>query len=409
MKTTALDRWICETEGLTSLSREALENLQLKRFNSLLAHEKARGGFYSTLPESISSLDELPLLPFTTAEQLARHGASMLLCSQADIGRVISGSTSGTTGPSKRIFYSPLDIEHTVGFFAAGISEFTKPHDKVMIAMPFSGPFGLGDLISKAVERLDATPLHVGIGRSYGELNSILEEDAPSVYIGMAVPLLSFLRFAGRKSLRFALVSGDACPSGVLSCIEAILGSRLFPHYGSRECGLGGAVTCEAHEGMHIRENHIIAEIIDENGLRLDDGRWGELVLSTIGQQAQPLIRYRSGDIARILTQPCPCGGVTRRIEVLSRIDPFEASMSRLDDRLFRLPWLVDYSLRRTGGSMALDALSSREADPEELSAAVRELIPDSRLNIKIRPANSSDMPLYRGKRIVIDEYIAGK
>ena len=96
------------------------------------------------------------------------------------------------------------------------------------------------------------------------------------------------------------------------------MGSKLYPHYGSRECGLGGAVTCEAFEGMHLRENHMIPEIIDEKGNVLPEGEYGELVLTTIGADAMPLIRYRTGDYTRILP-PCPCGGVTKRLDIVSR------------------------------------------------------------------------------------------
>ena len=100
--------------------------------------------------------------------------------------------------------------------------------------------------------------------------------------------------------------------------LEKALGSKLYPHYGSRECGLGGAVTCEAFEGMHLRENHMIPEIIDEKGNVLPEGEYGELVLTTIGADAMPLIRYRTGDHTRILP-PCPCGGVTKRLDIVSR------------------------------------------------------------------------------------------
>ena len=157
--------------------------------------------------------------------------------------------------------------------------------------------------------------------------------------------LLSLLRMYGENfPVKRALVSGDACPAGVMEELEKALGSRLYPHYGSRECSLGGAVTCPAFEGMHLRENHIIPEIIDESGNVLPDGEYGELVLTTIGADAMPLIRYRTGDFTRILP-PCKCGGVTKRLDTVSRREG-ELSMEELDSRLFRIPELVDYRLK---------------------------------------------------------------
>ena len=61
--------------------------------------------------------------------------------------------------------------------------------------------------------------------------------------------LLSMLRMCGKGSIKRALVSGDACPQTVMKAIEEILQTRLWPHYGSREMGLGGAICCTAHDG----------------------------------------------------------------------------------------------------------------------------------------------------------------
>ena len=158
MKGTQLDRWICETETLPELTREGLETLQLRRLNETLARLKIRGGVYAGYPEKLDSLSQLETLPFTTAEMLGKTPGAFLLTSQSEVSRVISGATSGTTGPSKRVFYTERDTEHTVGFFAAGIGEMLSPGEKCLIAFPFTGPFGLGDLIAKAVERLGGSP-----------------------------------------------------------------------------------------------------------------------------------------------------------------------------------------------------------------------------------------------------------
>ena len=154
MKRTNLENWIETIEFLPKLTREGLEELQLRRLNETLARLKARGGFYKDYPEKLESLSDLKKLPFTTARMLSDHPGKFLLTSQSEVTRVISGATSGTTGPAKRVFYTANDTEHTVGFFAAGISEMLSAGEKCLIAFPFTGPFGLGDLIAQAVERL---------------------------------------------------------------------------------------------------------------------------------------------------------------------------------------------------------------------------------------------------------------
>lgn len=166
MKRTRLDNWICETESLPELTREGLEALQLKRLNETLARLKERGGIYAAYPARLDNLAQLAQLPFTTPAMLAKSPGSFLLTSQSEVSRVISGATSGTTGPAKRVFYTQKDTENTIGFFAAGIGEMLSPGEKCLIAFPFSGPFGLGDLIAKAVEKLGASPS----GRALGEV-----------------------------------------------------------------------------------------------------------------------------------------------------------------------------------------------------------------------------------------------
>ncbi len=395
MRRTALDKWICEIEALPELTREGLESLQLRRLNDLLPRLKL-GGY----PERLETLADLQTLPFTTAKMLSEHPGKFLLTSQSEVSRVISGATSGTTGPAKRVFYTEADTEYTVGFFAAGISEMLQPGEKCLIAFPFTGPFGLGDLIAKAVERLGGIPVKAGFGQTWEELIGIVKETQPETYIGFAVVLLSLIRIYGDDfPVQRALVSADACPKGVMEELEKALGSKLYPHYGSRECGLGGAVTCPAFEGMHIRENHIIPEIIDEHGNVLPDGEYGELVITTIGASAMPLIRYRTGDFTRILP-PCPCGGVTKRLDTVSRREG-AISMEALDSVLFPIHGLVDYRAS-FDGSVYIEARTTAENPESLIRQTVQQLHPDLRVLVTSVPCSPSDRPMYPGKRHVI-------
>ena len=380
MMKTRLDNWICEAESLPVLTREGLDALQLRRLNEMLSRLKGRGGIYAGYPEKLDRLSQLEALPFTTPAMLAKNPGAFLLTSQSEVSRVISGATSGTTGPAKRVFYTQKDTENTIGFFAAGIGEMLSPGEKCLIAFPFTGPFGLGDLIAKAVERLGGIPIRAGFGGSWAELSALVERIQPETYIGFPVTLLGLCRMYGKPlPIKRALVSGDACPKGVVEALEAALGSKLYPHYGSRECGLGGAVTCPAFEGMHLRENHIIPEIIGENGQVLPEGEYGELVITTVGLEAMPLIRYRTGDFTRILP-PCPCGGVTRRIDTVSRREG-EISMEALDSALFPLESLIDYRAS-FDGRMHIDARTVDGLGADWLSRAAEKCCPGRRVAV---------------------------
>lgn len=400
MKRTNLDSWIETIEGIPHLTRENLEQLQLCRLNEILKRLKDRGGFYKDYPEKLDSLADLQKLPFTRAEDLSAYPGKFLLTSQSEVSRVISGATSGTTGPAKRVFHTETDTAHTVGFFAAGISEMLQAGEKCFIAFPFTGPFGLGDLIAQAVERLGGIPIRAGFGQTFGEMLALIKETQPETYIGFPVTLLSLARMYGENfPIKRALVSGDACPKGVMEELEKVLGNKLYPHYGSRECGLGGAVTCPAFEGMHLRENHIIPEIIDEHGNVLPDGEYGELVLTTIGSNAMPLIRYRTGDYTRILP-PCSCAGVTKRIDTVSRRE--EAfPIEELDSRLFQLSWLVDYRAYYDG-ILHLDCFCLEQQSVEQVRTSVQKQFPQINAEISMTTVLLEHRPAYLGKRHVI-------
>ncbi len=403
MKRSHIDALLMEQEGLCSLTRRDIESLQLGKLNRLLQREKLRDGFYRDLPEHLSSLEELTTLPFTTDEDLAHHAPGLLLTSQSQVSRILSDATSGTTGAAKRVFYTEADCENTVRLYAAGLGELVFPRSTCMICFPFSGPQGLGELIAEAITRLGARPLKLGPGLTYGEYRAVMEKEKPDTFVGMPVQLLSLLRTCGKGSLQRALISGDACPAAVTQACEEILGTKLFPHYGSREMGMAGAITCPAHEGMHLREHCIIAEIIDEAGSVLPKGEWGELVITTIGMEALPLIRYRTGDYTRILPLPCPCGSETIRLDSLRRKSTGGPDILALDEVLFPLPSLVDFMVEQTKSALRLTVLHTGSLTESAVRVALSFLASDAQL--QLRPVTDRDKTLYPAKRRILPVY----
>lgn len=398
MNIAKLDSWVKEKEGIKILDRQAIESLQLEKLNRLLEREYARQGFYRNLPRRLNSLKELENLPFTTEQDLKEQGNRMLLVSQSKIERVRSWETSGTTGPAKRIFYTARDNDRTVSFFSAGLSELIHWGEKAVIAMPFTGDRGLGELIQEAVEGLGAVPVPAGNMKSFGEMLELLDKEKPDTFIGPPVLLLSLLRMRPKSSIKRGLVSGDACPPGIMKAIEERLGTRLYPHYGSREMGLGGAVTCPAFQGMHLRENDIIGEIVDEKGKAVPEGEWGELTVTLVEAGAMPLIRYRTGDISRFLPGICPCGCCLRRLDSVSRIGEGR-EMEELDDYIFQIPWIVDYRISRKGEILEIEGLTTEKGIEEKAGGLLPGEWKGRKLNCTWKSAEPEDEPCYRGKR----------
>lgn len=397
--------WIQELEGLAAMSRQDLESLQLERCHDLLKRLHERQGFYRDLPQRLQSLADLAHLPFTDPQDLADHPGAFLLLSQKDIARVTTDQSSGTTGPPKRLYYSAQDRARTRSFFAAGIGQFAGPGHVVGIFMPFSGAESLGDLIAGAVEDLGAKPVPMALDEAYGPSLERLVKEGVTDLIIMPIPFLSLLRAA--KALGWswqaknALLSADTVSPATLTAIRAMTPAKLWTHYGSRECGLGGAVSCAYGQGMHIRENDLLMEVVDQEGRPVRDGIWGDLVFTSLYAQAMPFVRYRTGDRVMIYPDPCPCGSPVKRLAVAGRFG--HEKMSLLDDAFFALPGLIDYHVKKEGDAWFFRFLSDGSLDRETLRSLLRSQGVAGSLEIGLSTVSSDDSPFYRGKRKIME------
>jgi phenylacetate-CoA ligase len=392
IKPVELESLIVRQEGFPFFSRELIAERQLELLNFQLRRAKSKSGFYRDYPDSLSSLEELSSIPFTTAENVRADFSRLCLVSPDEFARLRTELTSGTSGPPKRMAYSHYDCMRTLAFFENGLGELVFPGDRVLICMPFTDSLSLGGLIAEAIRRLGARPVIAGVGKSFGEYINTCISDNANVYIGPSVLLLSLLRLSPLP-LKRALVSGDHCAQSVRLACEAALGSRLFPHYGLRESGLGCALTCSAHEGLHVRENDIICEIISESGTPLPVGQWGELVITTIGMDAMPLFRYRTGDFARILPGVCPCGSSVLRIEVTDRIQN-GIGIGFYDELLFGFDEIVDFSI--SGRNIVISVTDENENLKQSLSKVLRSF------SVSFRRALLTDTPMYISKRRIL-------
>jgi phenylacetate-CoA ligase len=123
---------------------------------------------------------------------------------------------------------------------------------------------------------------------------------------------------AKKLHLRLALLAGEPWTEEIRAEIEGRLYLKALDHYALSEAmGPGVAGECETRllPGMHLNEDHFLAEIIDpQSGAVLPPGERGELVLTTITREATPLVRFRTGDLTRLDYEPCPCGRTFARL-----------------------------------------------------------------------------------------------
>ncbi len=319
-----------------TLSREELEQLQVERLQSTLNRVYRYVSFYMKSfdengvdIESIKSIRDLARLPFTTKEDLRKsYPYDMFAVPLRDIVRI--HSTSGTTGKPIIVGYTKNDLRHwtdcTARLLAA--AEISN-HDVVQIAFPFNlftGGFGF----HQGAEKIGASVIPSSTSSAEKQI-MIMKDFKTTVLIcapSYAVNILSKLKglgiHAGSLNLKVGLFGAEPWSENLRTQLESGLQINALDNYGLTEViGPGVAGECEQKNGLHINEDHFVVEIIDPKNLTpLALGEEGELVFTTITKEGFPLIRYRTGDISRLVEEPCPCGRTFRRMRrVTGRTD----------------------------------------------------------------------------------------
>ena len=362
---TPLDAWISARIGLPkgrALNSECLAAWQLARLNETLAFAAAHSPFYQRqgagrFAPRLTRLEEIATLPFTTSQTLRDEPLQLLCVSQSAVARAVTLRTSGTTGEPKRIFFSQEDLEATIDFFHHGMSTLVLPGQRVLILLPGELPDSVGDLLRRGLARMEVIGIVHGPVADPGLVLQIIKEQHIDSLVGIPAQVLALARHAqgadlGRERIRSVLLSTDYVPRSILAAIQHAWDCDAFQHYGMTEMGYGGGVECAAHEGYHLREADLYFEIIDPATQRpVLSGQEGEVVFTTLGRRAMPLIRYRTGDLAAWIKAPCPCGSALRRMawvrgrrqEQLAMADGLALSITHLDEVLFALPEVLDY------------------------------------------------------------------
>lgn len=315
-KRRSYDQWLADKTGLPELfTTKMLYNWQLAALSKRAAYAAAHSSFYRSLYAGYDVNDPLQL-PFIREDDIRNWGYAMACMPGSEIQRVVSMYTSGSTGKPKRLYFSEADLELTIDFFAQGMLNMTGPGQRVLICMNGRTPDGLGDLLSRGLRRIGAEPFVYGEIRDYGEAARVLTGLCPHCIVGIPRQILALAELTPNMRPCSVLLSGDNIPPELRRRVEWLWQTEVFGHWGMRETGLGGAVECHAHCGQHIRHADLFIEIIDpESGRVLPAGETGEVVISTLTREAQPLLRYRTGDYSRLLYDICPCGSLLPRLD----------------------------------------------------------------------------------------------
>ena len=281
----------------------------------------SRSPFWRNLYRDVDLDDTPDTWPLICETDLQEAGESMLCIPQSRVSRIISLATSGSTGKPKRIYFSAADLDLTVAFFAHGLTTFTLPGERIFICMNGDSTDSLGHLLSKAALCAGRTPMLYGDLIDYDHAAKSADSFNPDCVAGHPRQIQRLAEQVPTLRPRTTLLSADALPQSLRNRVNSLWQTEVYDHWGMRETGLGGALECSAHNGYHIRHADLYLEIIDpQTGQVLPDGEYGELVLSTLNREAMPLLRYRTGDHTRLISDACPCGSAFKRLGQIGRI-----------------------------------------------------------------------------------------
>ena len=309
--------------------REQLLALQLQRLQTTLQLVSENVPCYQAkfkevgfAPQDLKTLEDFHQLPFTTKDDLRlNYPYGMFAVPMRNVVRI--HSSSGTTGKPTVVGYTQQDIQtwtELVARFmtAAGVTD----EDIVHIAFGyglFTGAFGL----HYGSEAIGASVIPMSGGNTDKQL-MIMQDYRSSALVctpSYGLTLADRMEKQGidphSLALRVGLFGAEPWSEQMRNELENRLGIIATDNYGLSEImGPGVAGECLHKSGMHLAEDHFLAEIIDpDTGVVLPEGSVGELVITSLTKQAFPMIRYRTRDITRLNYETCSCGRTMARME----------------------------------------------------------------------------------------------
>ena len=327
--------WVPEIE---KQSQAEIIALQEKKLQEVLAYVNEHSAFYKRLfkehninVSAIKTLSDLTKLPTTCKDDLQRNNDAFRCMPKSAI--VDYASTSGTLGTPITFGLTDNDLNRlayneAISLACAGI----KKGDVVQLMTTIDRRFMAGLAYFLGVRQLGASIVRVGAGIPELQWDSIRLYE-PTYLIAVPSFLLKMIAYAEKNGIDYeaSSVKGVVCIGESLrnqdfsntllaeKIAEKWKGIKLYSTYASTEMSTT-FTECEYQQGGHHHPELIITEVLDDAGNRVGENESGELTITTLGVEAMPLVRFRTGDIVTMHTGTCACGRNTARVSpVLGR------------------------------------------------------------------------------------------
>ncbi len=266
-------------------------------------------------PDDIKGIEDLHKLPFVTKDDLREcYPYGLLAKPLSECVRI--QSTSGTTGKRVVAFYTQHDIDLWEDCCARALTAVGATNEDVCQVSYGYGLFTGGPGLNGGSHKVGCLTVPTSSGNTerqimfINDLNATILCCTPSYALYLAESMKEMGMTPDQIPLKAGIFGAEAWSEEMRQDIEKSLGIKAYDIYGLTELsGPGVSFECSAQNGMHINEDHFIAEIIDPDTEEvLPPGSKGELVFTSITKEAFPILRYRTKDICQLNYEPCPCG-----------------------------------------------------------------------------------------------------
>ena len=303
-----------DREELKKIQGERLANT-VKRVYDNVPHYRQKMDEIGLKPSDIKTVDDLKKLPFTVKQDLRdTYPYGLFACPMDEVNRI--HASSGTTGKQTVVGYTANDLEMWESIVARAIVAAGGSKKDIFHVSYGYGLFTGGLGLHGGATKVGTSVIPVSTGNTKRQIQIIKDFGStmicctPSYALVIAETLEEMGITPDDIKLKAGIFGAEPWTEEMRAEIERRLGIKAYDIYGLSEImGPGVSYECSEQSGMHICEDHFIAEIIDpDTGEVLPYGEEGELVFTCITKEALPLIRYRTRDIAKLNAEKCKCG-----------------------------------------------------------------------------------------------------
>lgn len=320
-----------KTPNIATKSQAEIKLFQQQKLKETLQYVSENSLFYKKLFAEnnieigqIISVEDLQKIPCTTKDDLQQYNDAFFCVPRTKIIDYVT--TSGTLGEPVTVGLTEKDLvrlsyNEAISLASCGITS----EDTVQLMTTLDRRFMAGLAYFSGLRELGATVIRVGSGVPELQWDSILKFE-PTYIICVPSFLLKLVAYAiknkievSETSVKAAICIGEPIRDSTFKLnalgkkISEAWDIDLFSTYASTEMQTAFN-ECEAKQGGHQHPELIIAEILDEKGTPVSEGTVGELVITTLGIEAMPLVRFKTGDMVQAHTEPCACGRNTMRL-----------------------------------------------------------------------------------------------